>query len=166
MMEEYDIKSHELLVRKWKKVKDYKESDWEYEIGEAPPKNKTEELLSESTSNPVFLRKDDFKSFQFRIRNLPYPEDVYSVTVDEEKQEIVVRTSNKKYFKRISIPDMKRNGLKLEESALSWAYKNNTLIVSYAKPSSILKSEEKLIEEFKKLNLKQPKEGDVECTQQ
>lgn len=78
----------------------------------------------------MFLRKDNFDSFQFRVRNLPYPEDVYSVTIDEEKQEIVVRTSNKKYFKRISVPDMKRNGLKLESDKLTWAYKNNTLIIS------------------------------------
>jgi hypothetical protein len=38
--------------------------------------------------------------FQYRIRNLPYPEEVYQLEVDSEKQEIVVKTTVKKYFKR------------------------------------------------------------------
>jgi DPCD protein family len=45
---------------------------------------------------PQFTRRDTERSFQWRIRNLPYPADTYAVTVDEEKQQIVVRTSNKK----------------------------------------------------------------------
>ena len=46
---------------------------------------------------PIFTRKDNSKSFQWRIRNLPYPLDVYSVTVNEEGDSIIIRTSNKKY---------------------------------------------------------------------
>lgn len=46
---------------------------------------------------PIFTRKDNSKAFQWRIRNLPYPLNVYSVTVDEDKYSITIRTSNKKY---------------------------------------------------------------------
>ena len=46
---------------------------------------------------PIFSRIDTFKAFQWRIRNLPYSIDVYSVTVDTEKRELILRTTNKKY---------------------------------------------------------------------
>ena len=35
-IEEYDMKSHELLLRKIKKSSNVKEAVWNYEIGEAP----------------------------------------------------------------------------------------------------------------------------------
>lgn len=40
------------------------------------------------------------KDFEFRVRNLPYTADNFEVTIDDEKQQIVIRTKNKKYFKR------------------------------------------------------------------
>jgi hypothetical protein len=49
-------------------------------------------------------------------------------------QEIVLRTSNKKYYKRFDIPDLKRINIKLEESEIAWKYQNNTVIISYDKP--------------------------------
>ncbi len=33
-IEEYDVKSHELLLRKWKKPSTIKEVNWNYDIGE------------------------------------------------------------------------------------------------------------------------------------
>jgi hypothetical protein len=35
---------------------------------------------------PVFVRKDTLEAFQWRVRNLPYPEDTYILDVDPEKQ--------------------------------------------------------------------------------
>ena len=97
-------------------------------------------------SNPIFLRKDTPQAhaslvleaarpehFQWRIRNLSYHADVYSVSVDHEKQEIVVRTSNKKYYKRIQVPDLLRYDLKLEDDLLSWKHQHSTMIISYRK---------------------------------
>lgn len=55
----------------------------------------------------------------------------------------MVRTSNKKYFKRFDIPDMKRLKLTLEESSLAWKYQHNTLIIGYDKPDKILELEKK-----------------------
>lgn len=88
---------------------------------------------------PISIRKDTLDSFQWRIRNLTYPADVYKVTIDDEKDQIVVQTSNKKYFKRLDIPDIKRGfNLKLKEENLSWQYNNNTLIITYKKPQEVL----------------------------
>ncbi len=88
------------------------------------------DLIIHLIQKPVFLRKDTKDAYQFRIRNLPYPAEVYSVETDTEKQEVVIRTSNKKYYKRFDIPELKNKGLTLENGKVSWVYANNTLVVS------------------------------------
>eukprot|EP00662_Eupelagonemidae_sp_cell21_P030359 gene30359-23587_t len=65
-----------------------------------------------SVTQPVLLRKDTATHFEWRIRNLPHPKDNFKVAVEEGR--IVVRTENRKYFKRLEIPDMARLGLALE----------------------------------------------------
>eukprot|EP00415_Alexandrium_ostenfeldii_P001542 UN1542 len=107
-----------------------------------------------SASNPVFLRRDTPEHFQWRIRNMPYPADVYSVTVDHDKQEVVVRTSNKKYYKRIRVADLETVGLKLKDDLLSWKHRHNTLIVSYSKPPEVLAHEQKVLQEADKSAMK------------
>jgi protein DPCD len=77
---------------------------------------------------------------------------VYSLEVDHQKQEIVVRTSNKKYFKRFDIPDLKRLGIKLDESCVAWKYQHNTLIIGYDKPDKILELDRKKQEEIAQLS--------------
>lgn len=163
MVEEYDVSSGELLVRKWKKTSSVgREGKWEYEIGEDMRSvNLDVENISESRGNPIFTRKDNSKAFQWRIRNLPYPLNVYSVTVDDNKQSITLRTSNKKYFKRFHISDMERAKLNLEQSEISIAHTNNTLIITYQKPSLILEQEKLVRQELVKM--KSSRDGDVEC---
>ena len=68
------------------------------------------------------MRKDTEKRFERRIRNLLYPKETYQIEVDHNKQEIVLRTTNKKYYKRFDIPDMKRLGIQLEDSEVAWKY--------------------------------------------
>ena len=80
---------------------------------------------------------DTKERFEWRIRNLPYPKETYIVEVDHPKQQIVLKTTNKKYFKRIDIPDLKRLGLVLMESNIAWKYANNTVIISYDKPKEV-----------------------------
>jgi len=104
---------------------------------------------------PIFIRKDTGERFEWRIRNLKWPKEVYSLEIDEQKQEIVVRTTNKKYFKRFDIPDMKRIGLKLEESSVVWKYQHNTLIIGYDKPEKILELEKKKQIEIANLSKKE-----------
>ncbi len=142
-VEEYDLQTDELLVRKRRaKTVLGKMGEWVYEVGEAPSRVTIEnDMLRVSSSNPTLVRKDRPHAFEWRIRNLPYPKSTYSVTVDAEAQQVVVRTSNKKYFKRITIDDMERARLPLEEAALSWSHENNTLIVQYKKPAAVLQHE-------------------------
>lgn len=56
----------------------------------------------------------------------------------------MLKTTNKKYYKRIDVPDMKRaGGIPLEESELAWKYQNNTVIISYDKPDKVMEMEKK-----------------------
>lgn len=94
------------------------------------------------------MRKDTADRFEWRIRNLKWPKDVYQLSIDHNSQEIVIRTSNKKYYKRFDIPDLKRLGIKLEETELAWKYQNNTLIIGYDKPEKILELDKKKQQEI------------------
>jgi len=147
-VDEYDEKTKELLLRKTRAPKPFGgDGPWVIEVGSEEKRqfDPAAELLAESSSAPIFVRKDTSDTFQWRIRNLTYPKDVYNVSVDEEKQQIVIRTSNKKYFKRIDIPDMARQKLKLDPMCVTWEYKHNTLIISYPKPDEVMIYDLKLI---------------------
>merc|ERR1711920_1202559 len=152
-VEEYDDKTDVLLLRKTRKPTTLGgEGEWVFEVGQAPEMtfDPHSDMMRPSSSNPIFLRKDTPEQFQWRIRNLPYPSDVYSVTVDHEKQEIVIRTSNKKYYKRFHVPDLVRLGLSLNDNILRWKHQHNTLIISYAKPEEVLKQEQKALKEIER----------------
>ncbi|CAJ1052679.1 protein DPCD isoform X1 [Xyrichtys novacula] len=168
MAEEYDLKTDELLVRKWR-VKSTlgAQGQWQVEVGEptaGPAASLDSEVIKENCSNPVFIRKDTKSSFQWRIRNLPYPKDVFCVTVEPSERCIIIKTSNKKYYKKFSITDLDRIQLPLDGSALSFTHANNTLIVSYKKPKEVLTLEQELLKELKKL--KGTSDGDMDCKTQ
>lgn len=141
-VDEYSEKTKELLLRKTRKPKPFGGNEpWIVEVGSEDSKTRFDpaaDLVAENAGNPVFLRMDTTDTFQWRVRNLPYKKEVYSVEVDDEKQQIVIRTSNKKYFKRIDVADMARHGLKLDKMCVTWEHKNNTLIVSYPKPDEVM----------------------------
>jgi hypothetical protein len=169
VVEEYDVQTDELVVRK-KRSKTVlgAEGEWIYEVGEAPTRVTIEnDLLRPNSSNPLLVRKDRPHAFEWRIRNLPYPKPTYAVTVDAQDNQIVVRTSNKKYFKRIDIPEMDRLRLHLEEAALSWSHENSTLIIQYKKPQQIMAAEK----DAKVARLTAPEQGpeqaaEEQCKQQ
>ncbi|XP_050814193.1 protein DPCD isoform X2 [Gopherus flavomarginatus] len=168
MAEEYDLKTSQLLARKWREKTALGSSGkWQVEVGE--PTSHTagaleSELIKESSSNPIFVRRDTQTSFQWRIRNLPYPKEVYSVSVEKEQRCCVVRTTNKKYYRKFPIPDMDRYQLPLDVAALSFTYANATLIITYRKPQEILAVEEELQKELQKI--KAANDGDGECKTQ
>ncbi|NXP67587.1 DPCD protein, partial [Chloropsis cyanopogon] len=168
MAEEYDIKTGQLISRKWREKNTLGGTGkWQVEVGEptSPLLGALEsELIAESSSNPIFMRKDTLSSFQWRIRNLPYPKEVYSVSVEEEQRCCVIRTTNKKYYKKFSIPDLDRYHLPLDAAALSFTHANNTLIITYQKPKEILAAEEQLQKELKKI--KAANSGDGDCKTQ
>ncbi|KAL8187456.1 UNVERIFIED_CONTAM: hypothetical protein K2H54_049015 [Gekko kuhli] len=168
MAEEYDMKTNQLLLRKWREKNALGAyGNWQVEVGEPTmPGLGTldRELIKESSTNPVFMRKDTKNSFQWRIRNLPYPKDVYSVSVEKDQRCCVIHTTNKKYYKKFSIPDLDRFQLPLDCTALSFTHANNTLIITYQKPPEILAAEEELQKELKKI--KAANDGDGECKTQ
>jgi len=63
--------------------------------------------------------------------------------VDSEKQVLVLRTTNKKFFKRWGVDPLKRRGLHLEEAAVSFGHdgKSSTLLIRYRKPESEVHAE-------------------------
>ena len=95
MVEEYDLQTDELMVRKrCSKTVLGAKGEWVYEVGEAPARMTIEnDVMRPSSSNPVLVRKDRVNAFEWRIRNLPYPKPTYSVTIDPEQRQVVVRTA-------------------------------------------------------------------------
>jgi hypothetical protein len=119
-----------------------KESPWVFEVGIAPQQfNPETGSLGENTNNPQFLRKDSKLNFEWRVRNLPYPPETYSVTVDPADRKIVVRTANKKYYKRFGIPELDHLQRPLEDAALRWQHANHTLHITYIKPAEVVQAE-------------------------
>ncbi|KAJ3263521.1 hypothetical protein HDU77_010549 [Chytriomyces hyalinus] len=148
LVEEFDANTDLLLVRKSRKKSVLgREGDWVYEVGEPSPAENalvsfTRDIQECVETTPKVTRRDSLHAFVFRIRNLPYPKSVYAVTI--EGSQIVVRTTNKKYFTRLSITDLDRINFKtLQQSDLSVDHQNDTLIISYQKPAPILENEAK-----------------------
>lgn len=157
LVEEFDEKTDVLMLRRSRKAACLGgEAEWVLEVGQVQEKvfDPHSDMLRASSSNPIFLRKDTPDHFQWRVRNLPYSADVYSVTLDHEKQQIVVRTSNKKYFKRIDVEDLTRLHLKLKDESLSWKHQHNTLIISYARPAEVIRAEQEALKLAEKTAVK------------
>ncbi|OXU30124.1 hypothetical protein TSAR_012736 [Trichomalopsis sarcophagae] len=164
MVEEYSVDTNVLVKRAWKeKGKLGQEIGWVVEVGDPEP-NPADNLESvgirESSSNPIISKRTTKTVLEWRIRNLSYPKDVYSVTAEDDGT-ITVRTSNKKYFKKINVPDLERVGLKPEQDRISFTHQFNTLIITYKKPPKLLDMEKKVYEMVSQLNVS--KDGDVQC---
>jgi hypothetical protein len=174
MVEEFDVITDELLLRKVRKASTALggEAPWEIEIGaehslEAARSkrfNPDSDLLKESNTNPILSRQDTPQLHQWRIRNLPYPPETYNLSVEPDA--IVVRTTNKKYFKKIEIPDMKRLNLPLDPAALSWVHQHNTLIISYKKHLAIQTAEAAAKKERASMEAVRLKDDKAGCAQQ
>lgn len=67
---------------------------------------------------------------EWRIRNLPYPLETYSVTADKDNKSLIVRTTNKKYYKKLNIPELVRTMLLPEQEHIQFTHKYNTLIIT------------------------------------
>ena len=152
IVEEYGIYSEELESRRVKKIGMTGKEQWTTEIGEElKPRSNDEFLIRENDNNPLFIRKDTQKEFQWRIRNLKGDADNFMVECDKDKQQIVIRTKNKKYYKRFGIPDLERLNLKLDESLMKVNFVNNTLVISYTKPKEALEAESEILGEIRRI---------------
>lgn len=147
MAEEYSMETGVIQRRAWKKRNQLMgEASWELELGDAlaaqdPRKEPDDELIKESTAQPSIVKRLTRKNIEWRIRNLPYPIDNYSVTADAEKNALVVRTVNKKYYKVIEVPELSRCGLVPEQKLISLHHQYNTLIITYKKPELLVEME-------------------------
>uniref|UniRef100_UPI00358FBFE9 protein DPCD isoform X1 n=1 Tax=Myxine glutinosa TaxID=7769 RepID=UPI00358FBFE9 len=153
-------------VRKWRERTTLgAPGHWEVEMGNAAltEEDHPDGHLKENINMPECIRMDTRNAFQWRIRNLPYPHDVYSLAVDPERQRCIIKTTNKKYYKTLMVPDMERYGLPLESSALNFTHKNNTLVITYKKPAAIIEAEHQLRLEIRKLK---DLEGSDDCSTQ
>lgn len=147
MAEEYSMETGVIQRRAWKKRNQLMgEATWELELGEPipdqDPRNQlADELIKESSTQPAITKRVTRKNIEWRIRNLPYPIDNYSVTADSEKKALVVRTVNKKYYKVIEIPELSRCGLLPDQTNISLHHQYNTLIITYKKPDLLIEME-------------------------
>ena len=81
-----------------------------------------------------------------------------------DDNEMILRTSNKKYYKKLRIPDLDRVGLALDAGAASMAHANNTLIIMYTKPKEFVAFEKRL--KLLRDKMKASEDGDVDCNTQ
>ncbi|XP_066598530.1 protein DPCD [Prorops nasuta] len=164
MVEEYHLETNVVVRRAWReKGKLGQNIGWVVEVGDPEPKQQDNiEVcgIQESATAPFITRRITKTSLEWRIRNLQYSKDVYSVTAENDGT-ITVRTSNKKYFKKLRVPDLERAGLTLDQDRISFTHQYNTLIITYKKPPALLDLEKKVLQEVLQLNAK--KEGDVQC---
>lgn len=152
-----DVGGLTLSSRKWRVPQKLNvEPDWEFEIG--APKSASHgtvsTLAASSSLNPVWTPNMTKTHFTFVLSNAPWDRDNYSVSVVEGGEELVLRTKNKKFYKKWKIPSMVRASERLEEGKISYECvgeaKEKRLVVSYLKPASVLASEERASEEREK----------------
>ena len=88
-------------------------------------------------------RCDTARDFVWRVRNVPWPAETYEVSVDAAAREVVLRTSNRKFFKRLRLPelDAAKPPLPLSPAALTWQHEGTTLAICYRKPPQVLDAE-------------------------
>ncbi|XP_018569951.1 protein DPCD [Anoplophora glabripennis] len=161
MVEEYNLDTNVVTRRAWRHNKELKGEDkWEVEIGDPEPVYNKEEtvLIRENSNQPFVSRRITRTNLEWRIRNLPYPIETYSVTAEPDSKNLVVRTANKKYFKKLPIPDLDRLNLLPEQENISFSHKFNTLIITYKKPKALVDLEKAVLQEINEI---QPKNQDM-----
>uniref|UniRef100_A0A182WAX7 Protein DPCD n=1 Tax=Anopheles minimus TaxID=112268 RepID=A0A182WAX7_9DIPT len=148
MAEEYSTDTGVVLRRAWKnKTALLQKEEWAIELGDSIPVGlkENELMLRESNTEPLLSKRITRNALEWRIRNLPYPISTYTVTCEETDGTITVRTSNKKYFKKIEVPEFKRCNIVPQPDGLSVAHKNSTLIITYKKPTILLDMERAIL---------------------
>ncbi|KAM7356892.1 protein DPCD [Cochliomyia hominivorax] len=158
MAEEYSLNTGVVQKRAWRKTKQLMgEPEWEVELGEDPRQlaaaTDNSDLRNDdgsftvkiSNTEPVLTKRITKKNIEWRIRNLPYPIEVYQVQADIDKRAIVVRTTNKKYYKVIQVPELDRCGILPSQANISVHHQYNTLIITYKKPEILCEMEVKVL---------------------
>ncbi|KXJ74639.1 hypothetical protein RP20_CCG013233 [Aedes albopictus] len=149
MAEEYSTETGCVLRRAWKVRSDLlRNDDWEIELGEPIPKalkNGDEFALQEAPTEPFLSKRVTRNCIEWRIRNLPYPLSTYTITCEGDARTVTVRTSNKKYFKKIVVPEFQRCNFAPKVEDLMVKHQYNTLIISYKKPAILVEMEKAIL---------------------
>ncbi|XP_077295269.1 protein DPCD [Arctopsyche grandis] len=163
MLEEYSMATGCVTRRAWKSHTPLRgPPEWQVELGEPPsPPPLTDDGLRESNDQPILTRRNTKKCLEWRIRNLPYPIETYSVAANASEKCIFVRTTNKKYFKKLQIPELDRIGTLPVQANVEYSHKFNTLIISYKKPPELIQFEKLWLEELN--NVKEDDNPMDEC---
>uniref|UniRef100_A0A1B6KUG0 Protein DPCD n=1 Tax=Graphocephala atropunctata TaxID=36148 RepID=A0A1B6KUG0_9HEMI len=151
MAEEYSLETGVLLRRAWKRKSQIRGAgEWEVEIGDPEPHFGTLDDIGikENSSAPYVTRRITKTNLEWRIRNLPYPVETYSVTAERDGKCLIVRTANKKYYKKLPIPELERVNLEPVQDNISFSHKFNTLIIVYKKPVQVIELEQCVQEEL------------------
>ncbi|KAG5889939.1 hypothetical protein JTB14_018834 [Gonioctena quinquepunctata] len=164
MVEEYNMDTGVLTRRAWRCKQNLSGKDeWDVEIGDPEPTYGTEsqQIIRESSNQPIVSRRNTRTNLEWRIRNMPYTVETYLVTVLPEEKSLLVKTTNKKYYKILTIPELTRLDLTPAQSNVSFAHKFNTLIITYKKPKELLDFDKYIFEEVQSI---QPSNvGDMNC---
>uniref|UniRef100_A0A1B0G322 Protein DPCD n=1 Tax=Glossina morsitans morsitans TaxID=37546 RepID=A0A1B0G322_GLOMM len=158
MAEEYSMDTGVLQKRAWRRSQQLLgESEWEVEVGEDYRQlgcaGDSEQMLNAdnnftvkiSNTEPILSKRITKKNIEWRIRNLPYPITVYQVVADCTKRAIVVKTTNKKYYKVIKVEELDRCELLPSQDNLSTHHQYNTLIITYRKPELVCEMEAQVL---------------------
>ncbi|KAJ0183197.1 hypothetical protein K1T71_001173 [Dendrolimus kikuchii] len=155
MVEEYNVDTQVLLRRAWRvKNKIGGEAKWNVEVGD-PIHDANPHIdiadITEAKDQPVLTRRNTRVNLEWRIRNLPYPIETYSISANNDDKCIIIRTINKKYFKKLSVPELTRLNLPLEQANIQSNHHFNTLIILYKKPQQLLDMEKEWFQELAKV---------------
>ncbi|XP_058120362.1 protein DPCD [Anopheles ziemanni] len=155
MVEEYSMDTGVILRRAWKtKSELMRKDEWQIELGDPIPVGlkENELVVKESSSEPILSKRLTRNAIEWRIRNLPYPLSTYSITCDLNEKTITVRTSNKKYFKKILVPEFQRCNYAPQQEEITTKHQNSTLIILYKKPKILLEMEKAVLEELQSVD--------------
>jgi hypothetical protein len=151
----------ELVARKERRRTAYgADCPWEWTYGQPVRERRDVDVVELSDRNPIFFRQDTPREWSWRIRQIPYPANVYKVTVDADKNQIVVRTTNKKYFKRIDAPA----GEVFQQSEVNWNWGYETLVITHKKPPRVVAQDQ--AENAWRRSLPSKEEGEADCPTQ
>ncbi|KAK7573762.1 hypothetical protein V9T40_010953 [Parthenolecanium corni] len=163
MVEEYNLETGVLTKRAWKKSNILKSSKWDVEVGDALSECPEENIgLTESKDAPFVSHRVTKTKLEWRVRNFKYSsESDYNVSLDQSDKCIIIRTSDKKFYKKIPILDLQRLNLPVTSNSLRHSRSLNTLVIQYEKPPELLAFEKKLATELK--NVRVVDDKDMDC---
>lgn len=180
-----------LLLRKWKPNNitgiqntfgSRANNVWEYEVGD--------DTSSRSSLSIVQIQDDDPRSassfqcqmlmnplspswhvemtdklFVYKLKQCPWPESNFIVDIDNDTQEIILRTQNKKYYKRFQIPALVRMKEHLDKNSISLSHdgNNNQLKITYKKPEKLMEVEKVERQEMEKRIHRLGNDGEIDC---